>query len=194
MLFAALFWVDARRRTPHLSPAMPKFIVSLPDGGEATHELVDASITIGRLADNALQIEDASVSSHHAELTLGDGGDYVLTDIGSTIGTLLNGKEMAEGEGQRLQAGDKVIFGNIETSYESENPAEARAMPAAKGMAEVTASGKSERPKGFENASPFQTKKKKKDPIGKAIVGFSVLAMVAFAAAVAMIFALKSPL
>ena len=172
---------------------MPKIIVSLPDGGEATHELVDASITVGRLADNALQIEDASVSSHHAELTLGDGGDYVLTDIGSTNGTLLNGKEMAEGEGQRLQAGDKVTFGNIETSYESENPAEARAMPAAKELAAVAAS-KSERPASFENASPFQTRKKKKDPIGKAILGFSVLAMVAFAVAVAMIFSLKSPL
>ena len=172
---------------------MPKIIVSLPDGSSATHELVDATITVGRLADNALQIEDASVSSHHAELTLGDGGDYVLTDIGSTNGTLLNGKEMAEGEGQRLQAGDKVTFGNIETSYESENPAEARAMPAAKELAAVTAS-KSVRPAGFENASPFQTKKKKQDPIGKAILGFSVLAMVAFAAAVAMIFMLKSPL
>ena len=172
---------------------MPKLIVSLPDGSAVTHELAEATISVGRLQDNTLQIEDASVSSHHAELTLGDGGDYVLTDIGSTNGTLLNGKEMAEGEGHRLQAGDKVTFGNIETSYESENPAEARAMPAAKEVAAVTAS-KSERPAGFENASPFQTKKKKKDPIGKAILGFSVLAMVAFAAAVAMIFTLKSPL
>src|SRR5712675_156424 len=105
---------------------MPKFLVTLPDGTTATHELAEATITVGRLADNALQIEDASVSSHHAELTLGEGGDYVLTDIGSTNGTILNGKEMTENEGQRLQAGDKVTFGNIETSYESENPAEAR--------------------------------------------------------------------
>ena len=172
---------------------MPKILVSLPDGTTATHELVDATITVGRLADNALQIEDASVSSHHAELTLGEGGDYVLTDIGSTNGTLLNGKELAEGYGQRLQAGDKVVFGNIETSYESENPAEARAMPAAKELAAVTASS-SVRPKDFENASPFQTKKKKKDPIGLAILGFSALAMLAFVAAVVMVFALKSPL
>ncbi len=172
---------------------MPKIIVSLPDGSAVTHELVDATISVGRLADNALQIEDASVSSHHAELTLGEGGDYVVTDIGSTNGTLLNGKEMAEGEGKRLQAGDKVTFGNVETSYESENPAEARAMPAAKELAAVTAAT-SVRPKGFENASPFQTKKKKKDPMGKAILGFAVLAMVAFVAAVAMIFSLKSPL
>ncbi len=172
---------------------MPKILVSLPDGTTATHELAESTITVGRLADNTLQIEDASVSSHHAELTLGEGGDYVLTDIGSTNGTLLNGKELAEGDGQRLQAGDKVVFGNIDASYESENPSEARAMPAAKEVAAVTASS-SVRPKDFENASPFQSKKKKKDPIGQAILGFSALAVLAFVAAVALIFALKSPL
>ena len=171
---------------------MPKILVSLPDGSAATHELVDATITVGRLADNALQIEDASVSSHHAELTIGEGGDYVLTDIGSTNGTLLNGKELAEGQGERLQAGDKLVFGNIDASYESENPAEARAMPAAAGLAAVTASS-SVRPKDFENASPFQTKKKKKDPTGTAILGFSAVAMLTFVVAVVMIFALKSP-
>lgn len=171
---------------------MPKILVSLPDGSAATHELVDATITVGRLTDNALQIEDASVSSHHAELTIGEGGDYVLTDIGSTNGTLLNGKELAEGQGERLQAGDKLVFGNIDASYESENPAEARAMPAAAGLAAVTASS-SVRPKDFENASPFQTKKKKKDPTGTAILGFSAVAMLTFVVAVVMIFALKSP-
>lgn len=172
---------------------MPKFTVSLPDGTSATHELVDAAITIGRLPDNALQIEDASVSSHHAELTLEEGGDYTLTDIGSTNGTVLNGKEIAEGEGHRLQEGDKVTFGNIETLYESENPAEARAMPAAAGLKAVTAAA-SVRPKDFANASPFQTKKEKKDPTGKAILAFTVLAILAFAASVAMVFTMKSPL
>jgi pSer/pThr/pTyr-binding forkhead associated (FHA) protein len=172
---------------------MPKLLVPLPDGTEATHELAESTITVGRLADNMLQIEDASVSSHHAELTLDESGDYILTDIGSTNGTELNGKELAEGDSRRLQAGDKVRFGNVDTSYESENPAEARAMPEAEEMATKPASS-SVRPKDFSNASPFQTKKKKKDPTGKAIIGFSVLAMVAFAAAVAMIFGIKSPL
>lgn len=172
---------------------MPKFLISLHDGTEATHELVDASITVGRLPDNALQIEDASVSSHHAELTLGEEGDYILTDIGSTNGTRLNGKELVEGEGRGLQAGDKVTFGDVEASYESENPAEAQAMPEAEEMVAVAAAS-SVRPKDFENASPFQKKKKKKDPTGMALIGFSVLAMLAFGVAVALIFSMKSPL
>ena len=97
---------------------MPKLLVSLPDGSEAVHELVEASISIGRLAENALQIEDASVSSQHAELTLGESGDYFLTDLGSTNGTLLNGRELAEGEAHPLKGGDRVRFGHIETGYE----------------------------------------------------------------------------
>ncbi len=172
---------------------MPKFLVSLPDGTEVVHELVDATISIGRLADNAMQIEDASVSSHHAELSLGESGDYLLTDIGSTNGTLVNGKALAEGEGHALQPGDKVRFGNIESSYASENPAEAQAMPEAAATVAVPASS-SVRPKDFANASPFQTKKKKKDPFGAAILGFSVVAILAFLASVAMIFTMKSPL
>jgi len=172
---------------------MPKLLVTLPDGTEVTHELVEATITVGRLADNTLQIEDASVSSHHAELTLEESGDYILTDIGSTNGTVLNGKDLTEGDGRRMQAGDTVRFGNIETSYESENPADARAMPVAEGLAAVPASS-SVRPKDFANASPFQTKKKKKDPIGQAIIGFAVFAMLVFGVAAAMIFTIKSPL
>jgi len=172
---------------------MPKLLVSLPDGSEAVHELVEASISIGRLAENALQIEDASVSSQHAELTLGESGDYFLTDLGSTNGTLLNGRELAEGEAHPLKGGDRVRFGHIETGYESENPAEAQAMPEPEEVAAKVASS-SVRPAGFTNASPFQKKGKKKDPVGMAILAFSVVAMLVFAAAVAMITALKSPL
>lgn len=172
---------------------MPKLLVSLPDGSAAVHELVEASISIGRLAENALQIEDASVSSQHAELTLGESGDYFLTDLGSTNGTLLNGRELAEGEAHPLKGGDRVRFGHIETGYESENPAEAQAMPEPEEVAAKVASS-SVRPAGFTNASPFQKKGKKKDPVGMAILAFSVVAMLVFAAAVAMITALKSPL
>lgn len=172
---------------------MPKLLVSLPDGSEAVHELVEASISIGRLAENALQIEDASVSSQHAELTLGDGGDYSLTDLGSTNGTQLNGRELAEGEAHSLKGGDKVRFGHIETRYDSENPAEAQAMPEPEEVAAVVASS-SVRPADFTNASPFQKKGKKKDPVGMAILAFSVVAMLVFAAAVVMITSLKSPL
>jgi pSer/pThr/pTyr-binding forkhead associated (FHA) protein len=137
---------------------MPKLLVSLPETGNVTHELTDTEITVGRLSENTLQIEDISVSSRHATLTLGEGGDYVLRDIGSTNGTELNGKEITREEDYKLQDGDKVVFGKIEASYVSENPAEAREMPQAEEVTAVVASS-SKRPADFANASPFQKMK-----------------------------------
>jgi len=171
---------------------MPKILVSLPGGSSASHDLTESTITIGRVSDNTLQIEDVSVSSHHAQLTLGDDGDYVLQDLGSTNGTWVNAKEAKEGEDHPLQDGDKLQFGNVNASYLSENPAEARPMPEAEGVAVVAASA-SKRPADFANASPFQTKKKKKDPIGLSILVFCIVALLGFGGAVAYSLTLKSP-
>jgi predicted component of type VI protein secretion system len=50
-------------------------------------------ITIGREAGNTIVINDAEVSRKHSQLTL-QGGKYVLTDIGSTNGTFVNGQRI----------------------------------------------------------------------------------------------------
>ncbi len=171
---------------------MPKLIVSLPETGNVTHELTDAEITVGRVPDNSLQIEDISVSSHHATLTLGDGGDYVLRDIGSTNGTELNGKEIPREEDIKLQDGDKIVFGKIEAGYVSENPAEARPLPETEEVTAVVASS-SKRPADFANASPFQKKKKKKDPIGMALIALAVLAILGFGGVLAAVFNIQPP-
>src|SRR5437879_1397575 len=111
---------------------MPKLQVFLSHGVEASHELLDEVITIGRLADNAIQIDDASVSSHHAQLSL-VGGDYELKDLNSTNGTYVNDHRVNEAQ---LKAGDKIRFGKIETAYVSEIAAgdDARPMPAAEAV------------------------------------------------------------
>jgi pSer/pThr/pTyr-binding forkhead associated (FHA) protein len=169
---------------------MPKLQVSLPDAPEVSHELGEDIITVGRLADNTLQIDDASVSSHHAQLVL-EGVDYVLTDLGSTNGTRLNGNPIAENEEHRLSGGDRIRFGNIETVYESDT-ADTRPLPVEDEPVAVAAES-SVRPADFSNASPFQTKKKKKDPVGTAIFALAGLAILVFAGAVASIFALQPP-
>lgn len=171
---------------------MPQLQVSLPDSGDATHDLSEALITVGRISENSLQIEDASVSSRHAQLTLDESGDYVLRDLGSTNGTELNGKAIAPETDHKLQDGDKVLFGKIETRYKSENPAEARPLPEAEEVAAVVAET-SARPANFENASPFQTKKKKKDSKGMAIVALAVLAVLAFGYALFQIYSIQPP-
>jgi pSer/pThr/pTyr-binding forkhead associated (FHA) protein len=171
---------------------MPKLLVSLPESGEVTHELAESSISIGRSPENLLQIEDVSVSSSHAELTLGDDGDYILRDIGSTNGTELNGKEIAPEEEHKLQDGDKVRFGKINANYVSENPAEARPLPEAEAVSAVVAET-SKRPADFANASPFQKKKKKKDPVGLSLIILAIVALLAFGGVVAYIYSIQAP-
>lgn len=170
---------------------MPKLQVSLPDGSETTHDLTEPVITIGRVSDNMLQIDDISVSSNHAELTL-KGEDYVLRDLGSTNGTRLNGKDVPEEQEHPLQDGDIISFGKVPTVYASEHPAEARPMPEEHEVAAVPAEA-SVRPSDFANASPFQKRAKAKDPTAMGILSLAGFAIVVFCAAVAMIFSIKSP-
>lgn len=171
---------------------MPKLIVSLPESGDSSHDLTEAEITVGRVSESTLQIEDISVSSRHATLTLAEDGDYVLRDIGSTNGTELNGKEIERETDHKLQDGDKITFGKIVTSYVSENPAEARPLPQAEEASAVVASS-SKRPADFANASPFQKKKTKKDPVGLALVIVAVLAILGFGAVIAAIYNIQPP-
>ena len=168
---------------------MPKLKITLPGGITAAHDLTDDTLTLGRVGDNTIQIDDASVSSHHAELVR-DGEDYILKDLDSTNGTRLNGISHAEG---KLKDGDQVTFGNIEATYESENPADAQPMPEEAEVA-LQPARQSVKPSNFANASPFQTKKKKKDPKALAIMVFAGVAILAFAAAVMSVLSLKSPL
>jgi hypothetical protein len=50
---------------------------------------------------------DARVSTHHAEIRFED-GHYVVVDVGSSNGTLVNGKMVKT---QKLRSGDKIVFG-----------------------------------------------------------------------------------
>ena len=162
----------------------------MPETGEVTHELVDEVITLGRVSDNAIQIDDASVSSRHAQLTLGGNGNYQLKDLGSTNGTRVNGAPATEAA---LRNGDRIRFGQIETSYLSDNaPAVVEPLPAATEPVAQPASVSS-RPTNFANASPFQKKDREKDPIGKYIMIFAAVAGLAFVAALALIFTLQPP-
>jgi pSer/pThr/pTyr-binding forkhead associated (FHA) protein len=171
---------------------MPKLTVTLQDGTQHVHELIDEQITFGRAPDNTMVIEDASVSSHHGTLTLQD-GDYVLRDIGSTNGSRLNGKDLATDTDYHLQDGDFLRLGKVEATYESENKVEGRPMPEAV-SADLSPASSSAAPTNFTNASPFQTKKKKKDPAGAAILALSIIALLAFVGVMLKVLSLQSPL
>jgi len=65
-------------------------------------------LTIGREASNAIAINDAEISRKHSQL-VAQGGKYVLTDLGSTNGTFVNGQRLT---GQHvLQPGEVISLG-----------------------------------------------------------------------------------
>jgi hypothetical protein len=66
------------------------------------------SITIGRTPSCDCLISDPTVSRRHAELRRDDDG-WTLTDLGSTNGTRVNGRLIADGAAVR--PGDLVVFG-----------------------------------------------------------------------------------
>ena len=79
-----------------------------PDKG--TRERFDADrITVGRAPDNVLRFSDdhRRVSSHHAEIVCRD-GLYLLRDLGSTNGTMINGRRVITTE---LNQDDLIEFG-----------------------------------------------------------------------------------
>ncbi len=69
---------------------------------------------VGRTKENALSIEDASISKIHAALVLNPQGKLLVADTGSTNGTFINGQRIAYGRAFPINEGDKVKFGNIE--------------------------------------------------------------------------------
>jgi hypothetical protein len=72
-----------------------------------------APVTIGRLSTNDVVLSDPNVSRSHAELRR-EGDSWVLVDLGSTNGTLVNGQQAAEHE---LAHGDRLAFGTSELVF-----------------------------------------------------------------------------
>jgi hypothetical protein len=72
-------------------------------------------VVIGRMSTNDVVLADSNVSRRHAELRR-EGDRWVLVDLGSTNGTLVNGKLAKE---HTLKDGDKIAFGTSELLFRS---------------------------------------------------------------------------
>ncbi|MFH1736832.1 MAG: FHA domain-containing protein, partial [Actinomycetota bacterium] len=60
-----------------------------------------------------IAVPDPGISRHHADIRLED-GRYIITDLGSTNGTFVNGKRIAEA---RLKNGDKIGVGKVKLIF-----------------------------------------------------------------------------
>jgi hypothetical protein len=74
---------------------------------------VGTAVTIGRLQDNIITIDNSAVSSHHA-CVFRDGDDFVLEDLQSTNGTFVNGRRVSR---CKLQDGDVIVVGTHELVF-----------------------------------------------------------------------------
>jgi Protein of unknown function (DUF3662)/FHA domain len=73
--------------------------------------------TMGRSRQCDLMLDDPNVSRTHAEVRA-RGGSWVLTDLGSTNGTRLNGRRVEGSE--VLKPGDKIELGTSQITFELE--------------------------------------------------------------------------
>jgi pSer/pThr/pTyr-binding forkhead associated (FHA) protein len=80
-----------------------------------SYDLKVEKTTVGRVDDNAFQISEQSVSSHHCEI-LQRGNEFVVKDLGSTNGTFVNGEQVTESP---LKPGQILRLGQVEIRLES---------------------------------------------------------------------------
>jgi len=95
------------------SPERKAFLVI---GGKRQVPLEGPVLHIGRALDNDIVLEDPRVSRHHAQLHRRF-GRYVLYDLGSSGGTMVNGYPVQECV---LRPGDVISFAGLEAVYGEE--------------------------------------------------------------------------
>ena len=102
---------------------MPSLFVIRGNDQGVRFELSDPTAGIGRDPSNLIQLHDTEVSRRHAELR-SDGRGYVLSDLGSSNGTFVNGQRV---ERHELTSGDQVQLGGtlmLYTGVSSESSAD----------------------------------------------------------------------
>ena len=79
-----------------------------------TFPLSSARQLIGRESNCDIVIPDINASRTHAELRFEQPGVWVLTDLGSTNGTFVNGRQITS---QVLQGGERIVMGTTNLQF-----------------------------------------------------------------------------
>jgi len=70
---------------------------------------IDTDKTIGRGSDNDIVFDEGTISSHHCEIIL-QYGVFIIKDLDSTNGTIVNGKKIKEFQ---LNPGDEIKISSV---------------------------------------------------------------------------------
>jgi len=100
---------------PAAEPARTGQLRVHEDGGVRAIPIDKELLTIGRLAECEVTVHDTGVSRRHAQVRTVD-GESVVTDLGSTNGTKVNGRDV---QSATLQDGDTITVGTTQIEYRS---------------------------------------------------------------------------
>jgi pSer/pThr/pTyr-binding forkhead associated (FHA) protein len=162
-----------------------RLTVYFPEDSPTTHEFVETKLTIGRLGDNDVKLDEESVSSHHAEIIASNGG-ALLRDLNSTNGTFHNGEQVT-GE-VRIAEGDEIHFGNVRSVFMEPVASAPKEMEAVMSQPAVEITSGGGCPENFRYLSPFPREKIAKDSLAGVAWGSAAVAVMAAVYALMMIF------
>src|SRR5688572_19282135 len=105
---------------------MAEITVKSAEGGRERFPLTRDRVTIGRSRESDIFLPDQWLSRHHAEIRR-EGVGFVVVDLGSKNGTLLNGDQVAST--QRLRNGDVITLGEHILTFSDEAAGDEEAAP-----------------------------------------------------------------
>ena len=100
-------------------PGQGTATLTLPDGRRVV--LDQEKVTLGRLPECELAVADAGVSRRHAEVRREADKSWVVSDLGSTNGTKVNGLRISAAH--QLEDGDEITVGSTTVRFEAAPPA-----------------------------------------------------------------------
>ena len=90
---------------------MPRLFISEGPMKDQTFDFRQKAVFIGRSSTNDIQINDIKLSRKHLKV-FKIGESFSIEDLGSTNGTLLNGKMITPGKSYEVTERDTIVIGN----------------------------------------------------------------------------------
>jgi pSer/pThr/pTyr-binding forkhead associated (FHA) protein len=106
-------------RTLFYEEPVAKLTVIQSDSLEGDFPLEEEEILLGRDEEADITIDDKRISRQHCKISLAENG-YVITDLGSSNGTFVNGQRVTE---KPLEDGDQIQIGSSRFKFSLESPA-----------------------------------------------------------------------
>lgn len=107
-------WLIRRSRRHQGEDREPVAYLEFLDGDGTRWPMRTKSIKIGRDSDNDLQLKNDTVSAYHATIHLQRDGTFIVTDLNSLNGVLVNGEEV---EIAALQDGAELELGEVRCRF-----------------------------------------------------------------------------